>query len=147
MQVILRESIPELGNVGDVVTVADGYARNYLLPKRLALRANPKNAQELDHQKRLIERLKLKVRGDAATLAQKLESVSLTIPMLVGEQDKLFGSVTTRDLETALAQEGITIARKHFVLDEPIKSLGVYTIDIRLHPEVVGKLKVWVVAK
>ncbi len=147
MQVILRESIPELGNVGDVVTVADGYARNYLLPKRLALKANPKNAQELDHQKRLIERHKLKVRGDAATLAQKLESVSLTIPMLVGEQDKLFGSVTARDLETALAQEGITISRKHFVLDEPIRSLGVYTVDVRLHPDVVGKLKVWVVAK
>jgi large subunit ribosomal protein L9 len=147
MQVILRESIPELGNVGDVVNVTDGYARNYLLPKRLALKANPKNAQELDHQKRLIERHKLKVRGDAATLAQRLESVSLTIPMLVGEQDKLFGSVTTRDLETALAQEGITISRKYLVLDEPIKSLGVYTIDVRLHPEVIGKLKVWVVAK
>lgn len=147
MQVILRESIPELGNVGDVVTVADGYARNYLLPKRMAMRANPKNAQELEHQKRLIERYKLKVRQDAASLAQRLESVSLTISMLVGEQDKLFGSVTTRDLEEALAQEGIAISRKHFVMDEPIKSLGVYTIDVRLHADVVGKLKVWVVAK
>jgi large subunit ribosomal protein L9 len=147
MQVILREPVSELGNVGDVVTVADGYARNYLLPKRLAVKANPKNAQELEHQKRLIERYKLKVRQDAATVAQRLESVSLTIPMMVGEQDKLFGSVTARDLEAALSQEGISISRKHFVMDEPIKSLGIYTIDVRLHPEVVGKLKVWVVAK
>ena len=147
MKVILREDIPDLGSIGELVTVKNGYARNYLLPRQMAVQANTKNIQQLDHQKRLIETHKARVRKDAASLAEQLESVSCTIPMLVGEQDKLFGSVTAKDIEEALEQEGIKISRKRIMLEEPIKNLGVYTIDVRLHTEVAAKLKVWVVAK
>lgn len=147
MKVILREDIPDLGAIGDLVTVKNGYARNYLLPRQMAVQANTKNIQQLDHQKRLIETHKAKVRKDAATLGEQLESVSCTIPMLVGEQDKLFGSVTAKDIEEALEQEGIKVSRKRIILEEPIKNLGVYTVDVRLHAEVTAKLKVWVVAK
>ncbi len=147
MKVILREDVPELGAIGDVVSVKDGYARNYLLPKALALPADMKSIRQLDHQKRLVDSYKLKVKKDAAAIAEKLTSVSCTIPMLVGEQDKLFGSVTAKDIEAALAQEGVHISRKRIVLEEPIKQLGVFTVDVRLHPEISAKLKVWVVAK
>jgi large subunit ribosomal protein L9 len=147
MKVILREDVPDLGAIGDVVTVKDGYARNYLIPRDLAVKANTKNIRQLDHQKRLVDSHKSRVRKDAASLADQLEGVSCTIPMLVGEQDKLFGSVTTKDIEDALAHEGIQLSRKRIMLEEPIKSLGVYTVDVRLHQEVTAKLKVWVVAK
>jgi large subunit ribosomal protein L9 len=147
MKVILREDIPDLGSTGEVVTVKDGYARNYLIPKDLAAKADPKNIKQIEHQKRLIAAHQERVRKDAGTLGEKIANVSCTIPMLVGEQDKLFGSVTTKDIAEVLSQEGIKISRKRIILDEPIKSLGVYTVDVRLHPEVTTKLKVWVVAK
>ena len=133
MKIILREDVPELGTSGDIVTVKNGYGRNYLIPNQMAVQANTKNLS--------------KIRKEATTLAQDLDGVSCTIPMLVGEQDKLFGSVTSKDIEEALAQEGIKLSRKRIILDEPIRSLGVYTVAIRLHTEVTGKLKVWVVAK
>ena len=117
------------------------------MPQQRAVRANTKNAAELAHQKRMIERHKEKVRVEAGELAGKLQNVSCTIPVLVGEQDKLFGSVTTRDIEEALLTEGIKLSRKKIILEEPIRQLGVYTLDIRLHADVTGKLKVWVVAK
>ena len=147
MKVILREDVPELGAIGDVVDVKDGYGRNYLLPMKLALPADMKSIRQLDHQKRLVDSYKSKVKKDASALADKLSGVSCTIPMLVGEQDKLFGSVTTKDIESALAQEGVHISRKRIVLEEPIKQLGVFTVEVRLHPEISAKLKVWVVAK
>ena len=147
MKIILHEDVPDLGGIGDLVTVAPGYARNYLIPKGLAVQANVKNVRQLEHQKRMVERHKGKVRQNAADLAQKLESVSCTIPALVGEQDKLFGSVTTRDIEEALATEGVNISRRQIELEEPIKSVGVYTVNIRLHQDVRSKLKVWVGAK
>jgi len=147
MKLILKEDVPSLGSIGQLVSVKDGYARNYLLPQGLALAANEKNVRQVDHQKRLVESHKAKVQQGAQELAQRLQSVSCTISMLVGEQDKLFGSVTAKDIEQALVEEGLNISRKQIVLEEPIKALGVYTIDIRLHPSVVGKLKVWVVAK
>jgi large subunit ribosomal protein L9 len=147
MKVILREEVTDLGSIGDLVTVKDGYARNFLLPRQLAVKADTKNMRQIEHQKRLIESSKVRVKGEAQDLATRLDGVSCTIPMLVGEQDKLFGSVTSKDIEEALLQEGIKLSRKRIILDEPIKSLGVYTVDIRLHSEVSGKLKVWVVAK
>ncbi len=147
MKVILTQDIPELGSIGEVITVKDGYARNYLIPKNLAALALSKNIKQLEHQKRLIEASKARIRKEAGNLASQIEGVSCTIPMLVGEQDKLFGSVTSKDIEDALAQEGINISRKRIVIAEPIKSLGVYTVDVRLHAEVAAKLKVWVVAK
>ena len=147
MKVILREDVPDLGSTGDVVNVKDGYARNYLIPKQLAVQASTNSMRQMDHQKRLIESHKSKVRKDAHIMAEDIEKISCTIPMLVGEQDKLFGSVTSKDIEEALSQEGINISRKRIILEEPIKSLGVYTVDVRLHTEVTAKLKVWVVAK
>ena len=147
MKIVLREDVPDLGAIGEIVTVKDGYARNYLIPKQMAVKADTKNMSQLEHQKKLIESHKSKIRKEATSLASELDGVSCTIPMLVGEQDKLFGSVTAKDIEEALAQEGIKLSRKRIILDEPIRSLGVYTVDIRLHTEVTGKLKVWVVAK
>jgi len=147
MKIILREDVPELGAIGDVVDVKDGYGRNYLLPMKLALPADMKSIRQLDHQKRLVDSYKSKVKKDASALADKLTGVSCTIPMLVGEQDKLFGSVTSKDIEGALAQEGVHISRKRIILAEPIRQLGVFTVEVRLHPEISAKLKVWVVAK
>ena len=147
MKVILKEDIQDLGAIGDIIAVADGYARNYLIPQKLAVQASTKSERQLDHQKRLVDQHKVRVQEQAGDLAAKLASVSCTIPVLVGEQDKLFGSVTSRDIEAALEQEGLRISRRKIVLQEQIKSLGVYTVNIRLHPEVSAKLKVWVVAK
>ena len=147
MKVILKEDVPDLGSVGEIVNVKDGYARNYLIPQSLAVQASTKNIHQLEHQKKLIEAHKSRVKKDAHVMAEDIEKISCTIPMLVGEQDKLFGSVTSKDIEEALAQEGINISRKRIILEEPIKSLGVYTVDVRLHTEVTAKLKVWVVAK
>lgn len=147
MKVILREDVSDLGIIGDVVVVKNGYARNCLIPKGLAAQANTKNIHELDHQKRLIQSHLAKRKKQAMTVAESLEGLSCTIPMLVGEQDKLFGSVTTKDIEEALTHEGVKLSRKQILLEEPIKNLGVYTVGVRLHPEVTGKLKVWVVAK
>jgi large subunit ribosomal protein L9 len=147
MKVILREDVQGVGAMGELVNVADGFARNYLLPKNMAMQASIKNQRLLDHQKRLAEKHKSKMKLSAAELAKKLESVSCTIPVLVGEQDKLYGSVTAKDIEDALAQEGLRIPKRQILLGEPIKALGVYTVDVRLHADVTGKLKVWVVAK
>ena len=147
MKVILHEDVPDLGNIGDLVVVNDGYARNYLIPKNIAVKANTKNLRALEHQKRLVERHKAKVQQTAAELAKTLDNISCTIPVLVGEQDKLFGSVTARDIEQALAAEGVKISKRQIELNEPIKTVGVYSVDVRLHQEVRGKLKVWVVAK
>jgi large subunit ribosomal protein L9 len=147
MKVILREDIQGVGAMGELVDVAEGFARNYLLPKNMALQASVKNQRLLEHQQRLAEKHKAKVKVTAAELAQKLEAVSCTIPVLVGEQDKLYGSVTAKDIEDALAQEGLRIPKRQILLGEPIKALGVYTVDVRLHADVTGKLKVWVVAK
>ena len=147
MKVILKEDVSDLGSVGDVVNVKNGYARNYLIPKQLAMQASTKNLSQLEHQKRLIESHKSRVKKDADLMADDIGKISCTIPMLVGEQDKLFGSVTSKDIEEALVQEGINISRKRIILEEPIRSLGVYTVEVRLHTNVTAKLKVWVVAK
>jgi large subunit ribosomal protein L9 len=147
MKVILKEDVSDLGSVGEVVNVKNGYARNYLIPKQLAMQASTKNLSQLEHQKRLVESHKSRVKKDADTMAVDIEKISCTIPMLVGEQDKLFGSVTSKDIEEALIQEGINISRKRIILEEPIRNLGVYTVDVRLHTKVTAKLKVWVVAK
>jgi large subunit ribosomal protein L9 len=147
MKLLLREDVPGVGAIGDLVTVSDGFARNYLLPKNIAVKANVDNQRQLEHQKRLTQKHKAKMKLGAGELAKRLEAVSCTIPVLVGEQDKLYGSVTSKDIEDALAQEGLRIPKRQILLEEPIKTLGVYTIDVRLHPEVTGKLKVWVVAK
>ncbi len=147
MKVILHTDVPDLGNIGDMVTVKDGYARNYLIPQGLAVKASTRNVSQLEHQKRMVERHKAKVLLDAESIAKKLENISCTIQVKVGEQDKLYGSVTTKDIEQALSSEGVTISKRQIELEEPIKSVGVYTVPVRLHQDIRGKLKVWVVAK
>ena len=145
MKVILREDVENLGRIGDVVEVAGGYGRNYLLPRGLAVKASMKNLQEQAHQKKLIQARMDRQKKDAEVVAGTLGSVSCTIARKTGEEEKLFGSVTSRDIEEALEEEGISIDRKRILLEEPIKKLGVYTVPVKLHSEVTGSIKVWVV--
>ncbi len=147
MQLILNEDVPNLGGPGDVVKVRSGYARNYLLPRKLAVEANPKNLRAFEHQKGLAmlkrEALKNKARG----LKERLDALSLTVSARAGEEGKLFGSVTNIDVERALRERGIEIDRRKILLVEPIKQLGDYTIQIRLEAEVEAGLKLSVTAE
>jgi len=145
MEIILLEDILPLGKAGDLVKVSDGYGRNYLIPNELAIKATPKNRKKLEHEKRFAQEKTEKVKRDAEKLANKIEEFSCTITKPVGESGKLFGSVTSKELEEHLNENGFQIERKQIELEEPIKSLGVYTIPIRLHPEVTANLKLWVV--
>jgi large subunit ribosomal protein L9 len=147
MQVILKEDVHNLGKSGDLVNVKPGYGRNYLLPQGKAVAATRKNVAQLEHEKKLITARNAKLMKDAQSIADKLASIEITIQRQAGEEDKLFGSVSTRDIEEALAEKGVKLDRKKIVLDEPIRSLGVYTLEVRLAREVTGKVKVWVVAK
>jgi large subunit ribosomal protein L9 len=145
VKVILKEDIENLGKIGDLVVVADGYGRNYLLPRGVALEASTKNMKTLEHQKKVIQARIQKQKSDSEVLAQQLSAISCTITKKAGEDDKLFGSVTSRDIEEALKAEGVTIDRKRIILEEPLKRLGVYSIAIKVHPEVTAEVKVWVV--
>ncbi len=142
MKVILKENIETLGHIGDIVKVAPGYARNYLLPKGLAIEATEKNAKALEHAKRQLEYKKNKVLEQAKGLAARIEGLTLTLAHQAGEGDKLFGSVTNMELAEKLQAQGVEIDRKKIVLAEPIKHLGEYTIAIKVHPEVSANLKV-----
>jgi len=147
MQVILQQDIPNVGKAGDVVTVREGYARNYLLPKKLAEVADPGNLKQLEHHKRVVATKISKMKKSAEELAVKLSQLSVTISRESGEGDKLFGSVTNKDLAEALRAEGFTVDRHDIRLEDTIKTLGIFDIPVRLHPEVVGTFKVWVVKK
>lgn len=147
MEVILHETVPNLGEPGDIVTVKDGYARNYLLPRKLAVIANRSNKLELEHQKKVAEAKKAGMRAKAEELASKLSEISVTISKDVGEEEKIFGSVTPMDISNALRAEGYIIDKRHIKIAEPIKKIGVYNVSVRLHSEVEGTLKVWVVKK
>ena len=145
MQVILLEDVPSLGKVGDLVKVSDGYGRNYLLPKKKAIFATEKNLKAMEHQKTLVQQRLGKVKKDAERLAQQIEKLSCTFAKPVGESGKLFGSVTSMEIEAFLKENRIEVDRKKILLDEPIKNIGAFTIPIKLHPEVLANLKVWVV--
>jgi len=145
MEIILLEDTPSLGKVGDLVKVSDGYGRNYLIPNKLAIKATPKNRKKLEHEKRFAQEKTGKVKRDAEKLANRIEEFSCTITKPVGESGKLFGSVTSKEIEQQLNENGFQIDRKKIELEEPIKNLGVYTVPIRLHPEVSANLKLWVV--
>jgi large subunit ribosomal protein L9 len=139
------EDVTKLGTMGEMVQVKDGFARNYLIPRRLAVVANPQNVKSLEHQKALVSQKRNRIKREAEKLAAKIESASCTIAKPVGEEDKLFGAVTSRDIEESLNEEGIVVDRKKVLLEEPIKSLGIYKVPIKLHPEVTANLKIWVV--
>jgi large subunit ribosomal protein L9 len=145
MKVILTQDITGLGSIGDLITVKDGFGRNYLVPQGKALQATSQNMKKLEHQKRQIREKIDKAKREAERLAARIESVSCTVAKAVGEEDKLFGSVTGMDIESSLKLEGVEIDRKKINLPEPIKSLGIYNIPIKLHPEVTATLKLWVV--
>ena len=145
MKVVLLEDIPSLGNIGDVVKVADGHGRNYLIPQGKALEATKKNVKTSELQKKLTKDRVDRTKSYAEKLAERIESISCTISKQAGEEDKLFGSVTTMDIEESLKNEGIEVNRKKIMLEEPIKKLGIYSVPIKLHTEVISNLKVWVV--
>jgi large subunit ribosomal protein L9 len=145
MEVILREEIEKLGRRGDVVKVAAGYARNYLLPKRLAVAANESNKKIVEQEKQAYLRRESKEIGDANDLAKMMGSVEVTIAQKAGENDQLFGSVTAQDIVAALEKAGYTIDRKKVNLAEPIKALGDYKVTVKLHREVAVELPVHVI--
>ncbi len=147
MQVILQADVPNVGRAGDVVNVREGFGRNYLLPRKKAVVAEPGNLRELEHQKRVVAAKLQKMKKGADELSAKLAGVSLTIARESGEDDKLFGSVTNKDIADALRSEGFSIDRHDIHLDAPIKQLGIFEVPVRLHPEVTGTVKVWVVKK
>lgn len=132
MEVILREDVPNLGTVGDIVKVKPGYARNYLLPRQLAVVADRSNVGALEHQKRIVAVKRDRDRKQAETLAQSLTSMRVTIKARAGEEGKLFGSVTNQDIERALAEQGFTVERRRIRLEEPIKTLGEHTVPVHL---------------
>lgn len=147
MKVILRQNIDTLGNMGEVVTVKDGYARNYLLPRGMAYVATEGNMQVLEQERKRLQVKMNRELKDAEALAAELEKHenAITIPMQVGEEDKLFGSVTKEMIAEKLAEKGFNIDRRKIEIDEPIKVLGIYTVKIKLHTDVMAKVKVWVV--
>ena len=147
MQIILNEDVPNLGRVGDVVSVKSGYGRNYLIPRKLAVLATTRNIKEMEHTRRIVGVKRAKAVKSAGDLASRLKDVSLTIAKQVGEEDKLFGSVTNRDIEDALKKEGFSIDRRNIVLEKPIKNLGVYNVDVKLHTDITTQVKVWVVSE
>jgi large subunit ribosomal protein L9 len=146
VQLILSEDVPNLGRPGDVVKVRAGYARNYLLPRRLAVEANSKNLRAFEHKKGLAMLRRETNKGQALKLKQQLEALVLTIGANAGEEGKLFGSVTNIDIERALRERGFDIERRKIVLAEPIKQLGEFTVPVRLDPEVEAGVKLTVAA-
>jgi large subunit ribosomal protein L9 len=147
VQVILNEDLPNLGRTGDVIKVRAGYARNFLLPRKLAVEADEGNMRAFEHQKRIAMRKREVQRGAAASIKEKIEALIITIAARAGEEGKLFGSVTNIDLERALREKGLDIERRKIVLPEPIKQLGDYSVPVKLDAEVEASLKVVVAAQ
>jgi large subunit ribosomal protein L9 len=145
VEVILLESHPQLGKRGDTVRVKPGFARNYLFPRRIAVVATDSNRRSFEEEERVRSRRDVVEMRSAKDLAVKLATVSCTITVKVGEDDKLYGSVSTADIAKELENQGFRIDKKQVLLEEPIKKVGVYTIDVRLHREVVVPIRVWVV--
>lgn len=147
LQVILNEDVPHLGSVGDLVDVAPGFARNFLLPRSLAVLATSRNVKQVEHAKRQIAVKRATALKTAEGVKSNLNDLSITIAKAVGEEDRLFGSVTTREIADALSTEGHNIDKRHILLEAPIKNLGVHKVDIKLHADVRATIKVWVVAE
>lgn len=146
MEVILREDVPHLGTIGDIVKVRPGYARNYLLPRGLATVADKRNMRQLEHDRRLVDEKRRRALSTAEALAKQLISARIVISARAGEEGKLFGSVTNIDIERALAEQGLTVERRRIRLDEPIKALGEYKVPVTLTTGVPCELTVTVAA-
>ena len=147
MEVVLKEDIENLGHMGDVVKVKDGYARNYLLPRGLVVLANKKNLKALEHEQRMIGQRRERLTKEAQGISAQLAGVSLEFAVKVGEEGRLFGSVTNMDIEKALKEKGLEVERRRIVLHDPIKQVGEYEVPIRLRPEVMPSIKVKVVSE
>lgn len=145
MKIILREDIEKLGKIGDVVNVRDGYARNYLLPKGLAYIATDGALKRIEHEKRRAEKRAEKERQHAEEIAAKIADIQISIPMKVGEEGKLYGSVSQQMIAQELQARGFNIDKRHIIIDEPIKTLGIFDVKVKLHTDVIPSLKVWVI--
>jgi large subunit ribosomal protein L9 len=145
MKVILRQNYENLGQIGEVVEVKDGYARNFLIPRSIAYRATPGAMRSMAAEKEHYQALQAKAETDARAQAEQLESVSITIKMRVGEEDRLFGSVTSQMLADELSRQGYEVDRRNIQLPEPIKNLGMFDVPVKLHTNVTATLKVFVV--
>jgi large subunit ribosomal protein L9 len=145
MKIILIEQVDNLGDPGDVVDVRDGYATNYLIPKKLAMDARDKNIKVIEHKKKVLAHKFAKEKKTAEGYAGKIEGMSCTISRKAGENEKLFGSVTSKDIEDCLYNEGIKIDRKNIIIEEPIKTLGIFNVKVKLNQGIEASLKVWVV--
>jgi large subunit ribosomal protein L9 len=145
MDLILRENVPQLGQRGDIVKVSAGYARNYLLPKQLAVPASPANQAQLDRERAKVSQQEVRQLQEAQQAATKLKEVSITLVRKAGDNEVLYGSVSGADIAKALTGEGFEVERHAIELEQPIKALGIYTVGLRLHPEVKAEVKVWVV--
>jgi large subunit ribosomal protein L9 len=145
VEVILRQAVENLGNPGDVVSVSNGYARNYLLPRGVAYQATEGNKKRIAQEKARLEAAEGQRRDSAQELAKKLEEVSITFAARVGEEGKLFGSVTASDIAAQLEAQGFSIEKRQIDLHDPIKALGVYRVPVRLHADVKPEIKVWVI--
>jgi large subunit ribosomal protein L9 len=145
MKIILRKEHDKLGAAGAVVDVKDGYARNYLIPRGIAYPADAGSMRALEEEKRQQSRRDSRALHASEKVAHELEKISLTIKMKVGEDEKLFGSVTSQMIAEALKEKGFEVDKRIIELEEPIKALGIYTVDVKLHQNTTGKLKVWVV--
>ena len=145
MKIILRQNFEKLGKIGEIVDVKDGYARNYLIPRKIAFLASEGNLRALEEEKKQHVSQQTKALQHAKKMAAEFEKVSITLKVKVGEDEKLFGSVTSQMIADALVEKGITVDKRIVELEEPIKALGIYTINVKLHQEVMGKVKVWVV--
>jgi len=145
MLVILKQEVANLGDAGDIVKVADGYGRNFLIPRGMAIPASEGSVAQVEHQKRVAESIRRKQLQGANELAQRLEGTAVSIRRETGEDDKLFGSVTNRDIAEALAAEGIEVDRRSIQLPEPIKAIGLFTVPVRLHRDVTANVRVYVI--
>lgn len=147
MQVILREDIEKLGKIGDLVKVSDGYARNFLVPKKKAIEATPKNLNAMNHAKKMVADRIRKVKKEASAEAEKIKGLAVVIKAKAGEEGKLFGAVTSMDIAEAMKAQGVAIDKRKITLEEPIKRLGDFTVSIKLHTDVAADIKVSVVAE
>lgn len=145
MQVILRENVENLGRIGDIVKVSDGYARNFLLPRGLVIEADEKNKAAIEHHKKGLEKKRQAQRSVSEDLAKKLADFSVTIARKVGEHDKLFGSVSATDIAEALKNGGFAVEKRSIHIEHPIKALGVHPVTVKLDTDVSATVKVWVV--
>jgi large subunit ribosomal protein L9 len=147
MEVILTKDVSKIGKAGSVVKVKDGFARNLLFPKSLAIPVTPGNLKKIEQEKQKILQESEKSKQEALAQKERLDALSLSMPVIAQDEKTLYGSITALDIANALKEEGLEIDKGRILLDEPIKSLGIYEVPVKLHPEITAKLKIWIVKK